>query len=120
LPSEGGYWGAIVTASVVLDTTPPVTTVGAEAPSTGETDVQVNWQGADACSDVRWFDVQLRDGMGNWTDWLVRTEATSGTFVGTYGHTYYFRARARATASATRPRSRRTRARSRGWRCRSR
>ena len=89
-----GNWGAIVSARVVLDTAPPVVTIGGEAPSTGETDIVVHWQGADAGSGLRWFDVQYRDGTGDWTDWLVRTEATSGTFVGTYGHTYYFRARA--------------------------
>ena len=89
-----GNWGAMVSTRIVLDTAPPVTTVGGDAPSAGETDIQVHWQGADAGSGVRWFDVQCRDGMGNWTDWLVRTEAASGTFVGTHGHTYYFRARA--------------------------
>lgn len=42
------------------------------------------------------YDVQARDGYeGAWTGWLTGTIATSGTFTGIHGHTYFFRARAR-------------------------
>jgi hypothetical protein len=40
------------------------------------------------------YDVQARDGAGEWEDWLQMTPSTSGQFTGEDDHTYYFRCRA--------------------------
>ncbi|MCK4450738.1 MAG: DUF11 domain-containing protein, partial [Anaerolineae bacterium] len=56
----------------------------------------VTWAGEDVWSGIEAYDVQVRDGYeGTWTGWLTDTTAISGTFTGTHGHTYFFRARAR-------------------------
>ena len=55
----------------------------------------VTWSGQDTWTGIAAYDVQVRDGYeGVWTDWLTSTAATSATFTGTHGHTYFFRARA--------------------------
>jgi uncharacterized repeat protein (TIGR01451 family) len=56
----------------------------------------VSWSGADAGpSGLLGYDVQVREGAGAWTDWLVGTRATSASYPGIGGHTYSFRVRAR-------------------------
>jgi uncharacterized repeat protein (TIGR01451 family) len=56
----------------------------------------VNWSGSDTgSSGFRNYDVQVRDGAGDWADWQMGTAATSASYPGIGGHTYYFRVRAR-------------------------
>jgi len=81
--------------NILLDTTPPATTVDALAPYYNILDFTVSWSGADAGTGLANFDVQARDGDGPWTDWLTSTTALSATFGGFDGHTFYFRARGR-------------------------
>lgn len=66
-------------------------------PSQSANPIQVTWSGSDTGpSGLRAFDVQVRKGQnGAWTDWLVYTTATSGSYAPTIGgETYYFRSRA--------------------------
>jgi hypothetical protein len=54
----------------------------------------VSWSGTDATSSIKWYDIQAKDGNGDWTDWLTGTALTSSGFTGVDGHIYYFRSRA--------------------------
>jgi len=78
------------------DCIPPVSSV-MPLPSWVATEAfTVTWGGKDVWSHITAYDVQVRDGYeGNWNDWLTNTVATSATFVGVHGHTYFFRIRAR-------------------------
>jgi hypothetical protein len=54
----------------------------------------VSWTGGDATSGVKWYDVQAKDGEGDWTNWVEQTTLNSSDFTGVDGHIYYFRSRA--------------------------
>jgi hypothetical protein len=73
---------------------PPTSTVYALPPITYSPDFSVTWEGEDNQSGVWFYDVQVRDGDGEWAYWQHSTAVTSGQFSGQHGHTYYFRARA--------------------------
>ena len=80
-----------------IDITPPASSMTALAPVSMDTKFSVNWGGTDARSGLRWYHVQVRDGIrpdSVWTDWLVNTTKTAELFQGQTGHTYYFRVRA--------------------------
>ena len=85
--------------SLYVDRGPPESQVNPLPPFTKNSSFTVTWTGSDSGSGstgVQSFDIQYRDGeSGEWTDWLTGTTATSGTFMGQNGHTYYFRSRAR-------------------------
>ena len=67
-------------------------------PAVAPAAIALSWTGADAGpAGLAGFDVQVRDGTGAWIDWLAATPATSETYAGMGGHTYYFRVRARDT-----------------------
>ncbi|MDY7041259.1 MAG: DUF5107 domain-containing protein [Chloroflexota bacterium] len=88
--------GLLATTTTALDRTPPASAVSALPPYTTTTGFPVAWSGTDSGSCVLDYDVQFKDGYeGTWTDWLTRTQATSATFSGQDGHTYFFRSRAR-------------------------
>jgi TolB protein len=65
----------------------------------------VNWSGSDTGpAGLKSYDVQVEDGVGGtWTDWQMETIATSASYPGVGGHTYYFRARARDNAYNAEP-----------------
>jgi uncharacterized repeat protein (TIGR01451 family) len=69
-------------------------------PATSPAPFTVSWSGSDiGLSGIRSYDVQVKDGTeGDWTDWQVGTAATTASYLGVGGHTYYFRARARDNA----------------------
>ena len=93
--------GNIATYSdtIILDTTPPSSTVGALAAYQANTSFMVFWSGSDALAGLASYDVQFRDGTDvSWEDWQASTIATSTAFAGEDGHTYYFRCRARDNA----------------------
>ena len=80
--------------AVVVDTTKPTSTVTA-LPSTSPANISLSWSGSDALSGLSTFDVQVRAGIdGAWTDIFTNTSATSTTYNGVAGVTYYFRTRA--------------------------
>ena len=77
------------------DCLPPTSSVDPLPSWVETTDFGVTWSGQDGWTGVATYDVQVRDGYeGAWTGWLTGTTDTSGTFSGTHGHTYFFRARA--------------------------
>lgn len=57
----------------------------------------VSWSGSDpGASGLKSYDVQIKEGAGGaWMDWQMGTTATSASYPGIGGHTYYFRSRAR-------------------------
>jgi hypothetical protein len=56
---------------------------------------KVHWTGYDlGGSGIRCYDVQYRDGIGEWQDWMTCTTNTSAKFRAQYGHMYSFRVRA--------------------------
>jgi len=80
------------------ETTPPTTWIeslpasiecGEEAP--------VSWNGSDNLNWVVDYDVQAQVGDGKWTDWLLATQETSGSYAaeGWYGDAWGFRVRGR-------------------------
>jgi hypothetical protein len=73
---------------------PPTSTVQPLPAVTVTPAFAVAWEGQDNESGVWLYDVQVRDGGGEWASWKHSTADTSGAFTGTHGHTYYFRVRA--------------------------
>ena len=65
----------------------------------------VRWSGYDnGPSGLKSYDVQVKDGTGGaWTDWQTGTTATSASYPGVGGYTYYFRSRARDNAYNVEP-----------------
>lgn len=74
----------------------PSSAVTSLAPTTVSSTFLVRWKGVDRSgTGIASYDVQVRDGDGPWTDWQVRTTATSALYTqGECGHTYRFRSRA--------------------------
>ncbi len=85
-----------------LDRKPPTTTLSIEPMYSDAPfrDFWVNWWNSyDSMSGIASYDVQYRDGAaGTWTGLIISATETYTRFVGTDGHTYYFRARARDQA----------------------
>jgi len=90
---RAGNWCPAANATIALDMTAPDSAVTATA-SKGSTSIIVSWNGTDAPSGVRRFEVQYQEDDGLWTDWLNVTAASNTTFEGSWGHTYRFRVRA--------------------------
>ena len=94
-----GNWAGSGSWELGLDRTPP-----AAAASVGQLygnapfiDFYVFWDGSDNLSTIQRFDIEYRDGAGgSWTELISSSELENSLyrFVGTPGHTYYFRARA--------------------------
>ncbi len=82
-----------------LDADSPVSSVD-PLPPQSPGPFTVTWSGADiGPSGLKDYDVQVRDLSGGaWTDWLVETTATSASYEGVGGQTYFFRSRARDNA----------------------
>jgi hypothetical protein len=94
-------------ATILLDGTPPTSTITPLPTKSLAFDILVQWSASDTSigSGVASYDVQYRIGTdGDWSDWLVGTTLTSLNFgknppVRLYeGKTYYFRVRARDKA----------------------
>ena len=81
-----------------IDTTPPSSEVKELPKVQTSRTFTVSWEGSDALSGIRWYDVQYKKDDGSWTDWLAHTTLTSEQFTGACGHTYYFRCRAEDNA----------------------
>ena len=76
------------------DHTPPTATItGLSSVQTSNT-FSVNWSATDNESSVAYYDVQYKEQNGQWTTWKNLTTATSATFTGNNGQSYYFRVRA--------------------------
>ncbi len=92
-------WPATYDASATVESLPPVSAVSA-LPAFTKNNVMIHWSGQDyGGSGIQNYDVQYRDGAsGIWTNWQTGTIATSASFSGVTGHSYYFRSRARDLA----------------------
>ena len=78
------------------DTVPPTGGITSLPPATDGYAIGVSWHALDVGSGVASYTVQVRDrATATWTTWLGNTTATTGTYVGTPGHTYEFRVSAK-------------------------
>jgi len=86
---------AVFSDTVILDSTPPSSVVSALPTYQTSVTFTIAWVGADAASGLATYDVQYREGSGDWTDLITATTALATTITGQDGRTYGFRARAR-------------------------
>ena len=93
--NNGMHPRLIVTYDVIVDTTPPTTTMTA-LPQWSPATFNVNWSGTDnpGGTGIMHYDVQFRANQGGWQNWQTATTNTSASFTGTNGILYEFRARA--------------------------
>ena len=73
---------------------PPTSTVDVLSEIVYSPTLSVTWRGWDNQSGVCFYDVQVRDGSGEWASWLDMSSDIFGQFAGQHDHTYYFRSRA--------------------------
>jgi hypothetical protein len=103
LRDVNGQVARVVTGTVNVDTTKPSSSMSA-LPATSPSAISLSWSGSDGLSGVASYDLQVRiGGVGEWISVLTDTTATSTTYNGTSGSTYYFRARATDAAGNTEP-----------------
>lgn len=95
---SSGWESIVVNASVILDTTRPISAITPTFAMVEDQNFTVSWNGYDAMSGIFRYDLQYRDGNDPWTDWLTGTNATTVVFSGQDGHNYYFRLRAQDNA----------------------
>ncbi|MFC1799646.1 hypothetical protein ACFL2Z_01885 [Candidatus Eisenbacteria bacterium] len=77
-----------------VDVTPPSSAVNALPAEVTSVPFSISWSGTDSGSGIKHYDVQSRDGDGQWAEWLMATSFTTSDFTGEDGHTYHFRCRA--------------------------
>jgi uncharacterized repeat protein (TIGR01451 family) len=80
--------------SVRIDSTAPSISLSAPSGEWNDPNLAVSWSGDDAGSGVDHFDVEVAPDGGAFAPWLEPTTDTAGTYSGSYGHSYVFRARA--------------------------
>ncbi len=85
-----------ITDAFLTDKTGPVTGIRMLNGTQRDEGFTVSWTGTDA-TGVASYDVQVSTDGGAWTDWLLGTTTTSGTWLGNDGHGYAFRSRGRDT-----------------------
>lgn len=87
--------GPVVSSDgITVDTGKPSSSVSTLAPAIASTVFSVAWTGSDAISGVRHYNIQVKDGAGEWQDWLSETDLTGSDYYGMIDHTYYFRSQA--------------------------
>lgn len=89
-------WPIAADSSTTVENLPPQTAVSPLSPfNRANTDLLVSWAGIDpGNSGIATYDIQYRDGDGEWIDWKTGIESESAVFTNTIsGHTYYFRSR---------------------------
>jgi hypothetical protein len=59
--------------------------------------------GVDIDAGIRHYDVQVKEGSGDWAGWLTGVSDTGATFVGALDYTYTFRIKATDNVSNTPP-----------------
>jgi len=91
-------------ALLAVDNVPPSSQVDPLPANQSTNSFLVNWIGTDGGTGIAAYDVQFKDGAdGTWTDWVAAATAISTTFIGDFGHTYFFQARARDWAGNQEP-----------------
>lgn len=78
---------------IETDTVLPTATVRSVTVSLPPT-VTVSWEGADDAAGIWLYDVQAREGVGAWANWLTLTPTTAGAYRVSGPGTWCFRARA--------------------------
>jgi hypothetical protein len=73
-----------------IDNSPPTSEVASLSTIASCPNFKVSWSGNDVGSGLGGFTIYSSDNGGSFTPWLSNTTATTGTFVGTVGHTYSF------------------------------
>jgi YHS domain-containing protein len=91
----GAAHGAAVSSDgIQVDVTLPTSSVD-PLPSVVTTErFLVTWTGSDEASGIAAYNIQYKDGAGEWGDFYGWNPATSLDFPAEDGHTYYFRSRA--------------------------
>jgi hypothetical protein len=95
---RAGNIGDVSVRKIILDTTPPHTTIPSFVNETPDVNFTVAWAATDELGGIRSFDVQYSQNGGPWTEWLTGVDQTRGIFHGTDGSSYLFRARAQDQA----------------------
>jgi hypothetical protein len=95
LRDRAGNVGPASAATIILDTTPPVSHIQVLNMHHEDVAFDVNWSAEDAGSGVASFDIQYQDNEGPWKDWLTATCQTGARFTGQDTHSYRFRVLAR-------------------------
>lgn len=95
----GSGYSSIYMHPISPDTIPPSSSVNS-LPTYSPTSFTVSWTGSDNSggSGLDCYDVQAKANSGTWYTWRSCTTATSATYTGSSGSTYYFRSRARDRA----------------------
>jgi spore germination protein YaaH len=78
----------------LTDHNPPTAGIVNMAPSQANEAFTVAWTGRDDWNGIQYYDTQVSEDGGAWTDWLTHTTATSSSFDGSNHHSYAFRVRA--------------------------
>jgi hypothetical protein len=78
---------------IETDTVPPTATVRSVTVTLPPT-VTVSWEGADDAAGVWLYDVQVREGVGGWANWLTFTPTTGRAYIAPRMGNWCFRARA--------------------------
>jgi len=84
--------------SILVDTVAPLCVISSLPATTATLNFTVSWAASDTTSGVVDYDVQYREGTGDWIDWMVHVTNQTAVFSGTDGSTYTFRARSRDVA----------------------
>jgi|GEM_PF-1380892 len=92
LRDRAGNEGPSASATIMLDTVPPVTYLTMLPGTVDDLSFNVTWTAGDSTSGVAMFFVQYQEDGGEWRDWLAGTCQTSARFTGRDNHTYRFRA----------------------------
>ncbi|MCS6773124.1 MAG: FG-GAP-like repeat-containing protein [Anaerolineae bacterium] len=94
---HAGNWSptAIHIGPFLIDRVRP-TSYASSPPLVTGSSIPVSWAGTDLGAGIAGYTLQVRIGNGSWTDWLVNTTATSGSYSPVVcGQTYAFRSIAR-------------------------
>lgn len=91
----GAYHGTAVSSDgVTTDWNPPSSGINVLEPAIPWTTFAVSWTGGDDISGICHYNIQYKDGVSDWYDWLTATDLTAADFSGELDHTYYFRSQA--------------------------
>jgi len=77
---------------VLYDSTAPTVTL--HVPASAGLRFPPSWSAADEGAGVQAFDLEYREGAGEWTGWFTATTQTQAHFIAQLDHTYTFRVRA--------------------------
>ena len=95
-PNQNDYiigGGPLIVVETETPSEPPTSTVHSLPEITYSPAFTVTWEGQDNQSGVWGYDVQVRDGDGEWVDWW-QSDSLSAQYTGQHDHIYYFRSRA--------------------------